>query len=227
MAVDHIALSRSLGYLFKQPELLQQALSHRSMSGSNNERFEFLGDAILNLIIAQALFERFPQASEGQLTRLRANLVNQQTLSEVADELSISEYLHLGVGELKSGGARRPSILADAVEAIIAAIFLDSNINKCQDCVYNWYASRLDYIKLDESQKDPKTLLQEYLQARKVALPVYRILSITGQPHEQTFTVECEVQGLHERAQGLGRSRRAAEQAAASLALAALLNNGQ
>ncbi|MFA6037983.1 MAG: ribonuclease III [Legionellales bacterium] len=227
MAVDHIALSRSLGYLFKQPELLQQALSHRSMPGSNNERFEFLGDAILNFIIAQALFERFPEASEGQLTRLRASLVNQQTLCEIADELSIADYLHLGVGELKSGGARRPSILADAVEAIIAGIFLDSNINKCQDCVYNWYATRLDYIKLDESQKDPKTLLQEYVQARKLPLPVYRILSIKGQPHEQEFCVECEVQILHERPQGIGRSRRAAEQAAATMTLAALKNNEQ
>lgn len=224
MPVDHIALSRNLGYLFKHPDLLQQALSHRSIQGSNNERMEFLGDAIINFIIAQALFERFPQASEGQLTRLRASLVNQQTLCEVADELAISEYLHLGVGELKSGGARRPSILADAVEAIIAGIFLDSNLDKCQESVLNWYASRLDFIKLDESQKDPKTLLQEYLQSRKMSLPIYRILSITGQPHEQEFCVECEVQGLHERLQGIGRSRRAAEQAAASLTLAALEN---
>lgn len=222
MAVDHIALSRNLGYLFKHPELLQQALSHRSTQGSNNERLEFLGDSIINFVITQALFARFPEATEGQLTRLRANLVNQPTLCEVADELSISEYLHLGVGELKSGGARRPSILADAVEAIIAAIFLDSNLSECQDCILTWYASRLDYIKLDESQKDPKTLLQEYLQSRKLPLPIYRILSITGQPHEQEFCVECEVQGLHDRPQGLGLSRRAAEQAAASLTLAAL-----
>jgi ribonuclease-3 len=225
--VDHIALSRYLGYLFKNPELLQQALSHRSMQGANNERFEFLGDAIVNFIIADALFDRFPQATEGQLTRLRANLVNQQTLSEVADELMIGEYLHLGVGELKSGGARRPSILADTVEAIIAAIYLDSDINKCQDCVFNWYASRLDYIKLDESQKDPKTLLQEYAQARKMPLPIYRILSIKGQPHDQEFNVECEIQGMEHRPQGIGRSRRSAEQAAASLVLAAISQNGQ
>ncbi len=223
MSLDYAALARNFGYAFKNHELLQQALSHRSAQGLNNERLEFLGDAIINFIMAQELFVRFPQASEGQLTRLRANLVNQQTLSEVADELSISDHLNLGVGELKSGGARRPSILADAVEAIIAAIFLDSNLDKCYSCVRHWYASRLDYIKLDESQKDPKTLLQEYLQSRKAPLPIYRILSITGQPHEQDFCVECEVQGLHARPQGKGLSRRAAEQAAASLTLAALL----
>lgn len=222
MGFDHIAIARSLGYLFKKPELLQQALSHRSAQGDNNERLEFLGDAIVNFVIANALFERFPEASEGQLTRLRASLVNQDALAEVADELGLSEMLNLGIGELKSGGARRPSILADAVEAIIAAIFLDSDLNKCQDCVINWYASRLDYIKLDESQKDPKTLLQEHLQSRKQPLPIYRILSIDGQPHEQIFRVECEVQGLHNRPQGEGRSRRRAEQNAASLTLAAL-----
>ncbi len=225
MTVDHVTLSRNLGYLFKHPELLQQALSHKSSPGSNNERLEFLGDAIINFVIAKSLFDRFPEATEGQLTRLRATLVNQQTLCEVADELSISEYLQLGVGELKSGGARRPSILADAVEAIIAGIYLDSNLNKCMDVVLNWYASRLDFIKLDESQKDPKTLLQEYLQSRKQPLPIYRILSITGAPHEQEFCVECEVQGLHNRPQGMGRSRRAAEQAAASITIAALENN--
>ncbi len=223
MPFDHVALSRSLGYLFKKPELLQQALSHRSSPGSNNERLEFLGDAILDFIIAEALFDRFPQATEGQLTRLRASLVNQQTLSEIADELSISEFLHLGIGELKSGGARRPSILADAVEAITAAIFLDADLNKCRICVFSWYASRLDFIKLDESQKDPKTLLQEYVQAHKMPLPVYRILSITGQAHEQEFFVECEVQGLVDRPHGKGFSRRAAEQAAAALTLAALV----
>lgn len=224
--VDHVTLSRYLGYLFKNPDLLQQALSHRSTAGENYERLEFLGDAIVNFVIADELFTRFPEATEGQLTRLRANLVNQQTLSEIADELMLSDYINLGVGELKSGGARRPSILADAVEAIIAAIYLDSSLDTCQDCVSNWYATRLDYIKLDESQKDPKTMLQEYTQARKMPLPIYRILSITGAPHDQEFCVECEVQTLAQRPQGLGRSRRAAEQTAAGLALAALGQNG-
>jgi ribonuclease III len=223
MKLENQAFARNIGYLFKNPELLQQALSHRSISGNNNERLEFLGDAIVNFLIAEALFMRFPEATEGQLTRLRATLVNQEALAEIADELAISDSLNLGVGELKSGGARRPSILADAVEAIIAAIYLDSDLDKCAHCVLNWYASRLDYIKLDESQKDPKTLLQEYLQSRKAPLPIYRILSIDGQPHEQTFRVECEVQGLHERPHGEGRSRRRAEQNAASLTLAALM----
>ncbi|MGA2654456.1 MAG: ribonuclease III [Gammaproteobacteria bacterium] len=225
--VDHVTLARYLGYLFKNPELLHQALSHRSVTGENYERLEFLGDAIVNFVIADALFKRFPEATEGQLTRIRASLVNQQTLSEIADELMVSDYINLGVGELKSGGARRPSILADAVEAIIAAIYLDSNLEKCQDCVFNWYAARLDYIKLDESQKDPKTLLQEYVQARKMPLPIYRILSIKGAPHDQEFCVECEVQNLEQRPQGKGRSRRAAEQIAASLTLAALEQNEQ
>jgi len=225
---DKLALARNLQYVFKNTDLLDQALSHRSVQQElNNERMEFLGDAIVNFIMAQALFERFPTATEGQLTRLRANMVNQETLAEIAEELVVGEYLNLGVGELKSGGAKRPSILADAVEAIIAAIYLDSNLDKCQDAVIKWYQSRLDHMKLDDTQKDPKTLLQEYLQGQRMPLPVYRILSIDGPPHDQNFCVECEVQGVEERPQGHGKSRRRAEQDAARLTLTLLSSDAK
>ena len=175
-------LTRRLGYQFKDPALLQLALSHRSVSRRrNNERLEFLGDSQLSLIISSEIFHRFPEAAEGQLTRMRAFLVRGQTLAEVARELGVGEYLILGGGELKSGGNRRDSILADALEALIGAIVIDGGEDACRDVVLKWFADRLEQISPQSVRKDAKTRLQEWLQARKHELPAYEVLSVTGQ----------------------------------------------
>lgn len=199
-----------------------QALTHRSYSRKNNERLEFLGDAILNCTIAQQLFDRFPKAREGQLSRLRAHLVKGETLAELAREFELGECLRLGSGELKSGGFRRDSILADAVEAIIGAISLDSAMARAQDVIVEWYQARLSDLNLTDNIKDSKTRLQEFLQSRKYPLPNYTVRSVTGEAHEQTFTVDCEVEGLDQPTVGEGNSRRIAEQEAARAALKAL-----
>jgi len=219
---DLAKLSQSLGYQFRDESLLQTALTHSSFGQGHNERLEFLGDSILGWVIADALFKRFPHAREGQLSRLRAGLVKGVTLAKVARELQLGHYLRLGQGEMKSGGFRRDSILADAFEAIIGAIFLDSDIATCQQIILVLFAGRLDAQTLDDTLKDPKTRLQEFLQSRKQPLPDYRILSTSGKDHEQVFRVACEVESIAEPFEAEGTSRRYAEQAAAQMALDAL-----
>ncbi|MDL4862419.1 ribonuclease III [Halomonas elongata] len=218
--------SRRIGHRFAQPELLELAMTHRSYGGRNNERLEFLGDSIVNFVIAEDLFQRFPQAREGQLSRLRARLVKGQTLAELAREMSFGECLRLGSGEMKSGGHRRDSILADAVEAVIGAIYLDAGMDTARTRVLSWFAERLETINLQDTQKDPKTRLQEFLQSRQVSLPRYEVISVEGEAHAQTFTVECHVEMLDEHTLGIGSSRRHAEQQAAEQALSQLEKGG-
>lgn len=215
-------LSKKLGYVFQSESLLKAALTHRSVRGANNERLEFLGDSIVNFIIAEELYRRLPSAKEGELSRLRANLIKGETLAEMAREFNLGQYLNLGPGELKSGGFRRESILADAIEALIGAIYLDAGIECCKTCVLAWYTSRLQQEALQLNIKDAKTKLQEYLQSRGQELPSYEVLAIQGQAHDQTFKVSCVVTGLGIRAEGIGSSRRKAEQEAAKNLLAAL-----
>lgn len=208
-------LQRRIQHEFKNKTLLEQALTHKSAHHRNNERLEFLGDAILNFVIADFLYQQFSDATEGVLTRARASLVNKITLSEIATELSLGDYLHLGIGEQRSGGFRRESILADTLEAIVGAIYLDAGFEKSRDCLGQWFASRLVMLKPAQQEKDPKTRLQEWLQANQKSLPKYNVISITGEPHCQVFTVSCEVEGILEVATGYGSSRRFAEQEAA------------
>jgi ribonuclease-3 len=210
------SLLHRLGYGFKNLALLEQALTHCSASAENNERLEFLGDSLINFVITEELYRNFPQASEGQLTRFRASLVKQETLAELAEEFNLSQHVRLGPGELRSGAANRPSILADALEAIVAAMLLDSDFQTVRYSIANWFASRLDQLHLDDNHKDPKTTLQELLQARKMPLPHYHILSIEGETHAQQFCVECEIEGIEGRPQGVGSTRRRAEQEAAA-----------
>ncbi|MCC5013933.1 MULTISPECIES: ribonuclease III [Legionella] len=212
-------LSRRLGYEFKTLALLKQALTHCSAGSENNERFEFLGDSILSFVIANALFEMFPEQSEGQLSRLRAFLVKGEMLAEIATEIELGDYLYLGQGELKSGGFRRASILADALEAIIAAVFLDGGIQASQQLILSLYQSRLDDEGLHDNLKDAKTQLQEYLQAEKRPLPEYNLTKIEGEEHEQVFHVSCKVSGFRTVTSGQGPNRRKAEQHAATLLL--------
>ncbi|MBY5925529.1 MULTISPECIES: ribonuclease III [Halomonas] len=214
-----IPFSRRIGHDFQNPDLLELAMTHRSYGGRNNERLEFLGDSIVNFVIAEALFARFPEAREGQLSRLRARLVKGQTLAELAREMRFGECLRLGSGEMKSGGHRRESILADAVEAVIGAIYLDAGMDTVRSRVLAWFEERLGRIDLKESQKDPKTRLQEFLQSRQAPLPRYEVTSVEGEAHAQTFTVECHVEMLDEHTTGTGASRRHAEQMAAESAL--------
>lgn len=213
------ALQRRLSYDFKTPELLELALTHRSFKGANNERLEFLGDSILNFVIAEQLYHRFPSAKEGQLSRLRALLVKGVTLAEIAKEFQLGEHLKLGAGELKSGGHRRDSILADAVESIIGAIYLDSGHDVCQQVILRWYEGRLDNLSLEDTEKDPKTRLQEYLQSIKKQLPKYEVVEVSGEAHNQTFNVSCFLEELAMTTSGVGGSRRSAEQKAAKEAL--------
>lgn len=208
-----------LNYTFKQPLLLQQALTHRSYSAKHNERFEFIGDSILNYTVAKMLFVAFPKLSEGELSRLRANLVNQNTLAEIALQLNVGEALLLGGGELKSGGYRRPSILADAMEAIFAAISLDADFYMAETVVKRLYKSRIKVIDPQNSGKDAKTRLQENLQARHWPLPKYRILAQIGNVHDQKFVVQCDLGELGFQTQAEGYSRREAEQLTAKTAL--------
>ncbi len=208
-----------IGYTFKDPELLTLALSHRSVGPRNNERLEFLGDSLINCIIAGELYTRFPECSEGQLTRMRAYLVCSEMMAVIAKELNLGKHLVLSPGEMRTGGHQRKSILADTIEAVIGAIYLDtgSDFTALREVVLAWYAERFENII--EDQKDPKTVLQEYLQARKLPLPVYEIIDISGEQHEQLFHVTCAVDLLDEPVAGVGNSRRKAEQQAANLAL--------
>lgn len=220
------AFSRRLGHDFGDSSLLELAMTHRSFGGQNNERLEFLGDSIVNFVIAEALFRRFPEAREGQLSRLRARLVKGQTLAELAREMGFGEHLRLGSGEMKSGGHRRESILADAVEAIIGAIYLDAGMEAVRARILSWYAARLEEINLQDTQKDPKTRLQEFLQSRQVPLPRYEVVNVEGEAHAQTFTVDCHVELLEKHTTGIGSSRRHAEQQAAEVALKQLEPKG-
>lgn len=215
-------LARRLGHDFSDVSLFELALTHRSCGKRNNERLEFLGDSILNFVIAEALYAKFPAAREGQMSRLRARLVKGETLSEIARELGIGDYLRLGSGELKSGGFRRDSILADAVEAIIGAIYLDTDMDRVRPFILGWFQSRLDSLDLNESLKDSKTRLQEFLQSRRESLPKYELLSVEGEAHAQTFHIRCDVAMLNEPTDGVGNSRRQAEQEAARAALESL-----
>ena len=212
-------LQKQLGYQFSQAALLQRALTHRSYSADNNERLEFVGDSILNYSVAKMLFDAFPRLSEGELSRLRASLVKQDTLAEIAFELQLGNLMFLGEGELKSGGFRRPSILADAVEAILAAISLDSDFLRAEKTVRHLFRERIKSIDIQHQGKDSKTTLQELLQAKKLALPRYRILDQKGDAHEQVFVVECDLGELGYISQGEGTSRRQAEQEAAKKSL--------
>lgn len=214
-------LQTRLGYTFKDSALLLQALTHRSHGAVHNERLEFLGDSILNCVVASILYERFSGLDEGDLSRLRANLVKQQALHEIAQKLDLSQFLRLGEGELKSGGFRRPSILADAVEAILGAIFLDQGFESARQVIRAFYIPLLDTVDPATLGKDAKTLLQEFLQAKRIALPTYNVIATHGAAHSQEFEVECLVPKLSVQVFGRGGSRRAAEQAAARLALEA------
>ncbi|OHC44659.1 MAG: ribonuclease III [Pseudomonadales bacterium RIFCSPLOWO2_02_FULL_63_210] len=227
MSASLARLERQLGYTFKDQDLMVLALTHRSFAGRNNERLEFLGDAILNFVAGEALFERFPLAREGQLSRLRARLVKGETLAILARGFDLGDYLRLGSGELKSGGFRRESILADALEALIGAIYLDAGMDAARERVVAWLTNELQGLTLVDTNKDPKTRLQEFLQSRACELPRYDVVDIQGDPHCRTFVVECEISLLNDKTLGQGASRRIAEQVAAAAALIALgVENG-
>jgi ribonuclease-3 len=215
-------LERRLGHKFGNPELARQALTHRSFGTPHNERLEFLGDSLLNCSVAILLYERFPQLPEGDLSRLRAALVNQSSLSDVAVKLGLGDRLRLGEGELKSGGFRRPSILADSLEALLGAVFLDAGFDATKKAVANILAEKLERDEGSPVDKDPKTELQEHLQGRRLQLPRYSVQKTEGEAHDQLFTVECRVDDLGLTASGQGPSRRAAEQTAAQGVLAQL-----
>ena len=219
---DLAELERRLGHTFADPQLARQALTHRSFGTPHNERLEFLGDSLLNCAVATLLYERFPRLPEGDLSRLRAALVNQRSLAEVAAALGLGEKLRLGEGELKSGGFRRPSILADAVEALLGAIFLDAGFEAVRKAVALLLAEKIESAAEKPVDKDPKTALQEHLQGRKLQLPRYTVMKTEGEAHDQTFTVDCVVDDLGLKATGQGASRRAAEQTAAQGVLAQL-----
>jgi len=208
-------LSERLGLRFNNPQLFTNALTHRSAGSRNNERLEFLGDSILGFVIAHQLYNIFPSAPEGVLSRLRASLVNQTSLAELARKHDLGDYLLLGSGELKSGGFRRDSILSDALEAIIGALFIDQGMDACQQWLVGLFQEKLQALSLDNWQKDPKTQLQELMQSRKVDLPEYTLMSMSGLGHEQTFKVKCTISLSNEFCIGVGVSRKKAEQAAA------------
>ncbi|RUO68763.1 ribonuclease III [Idiomarina ramblicola] len=212
-------LEKIVGHSFEQQDLLSQAMTHRSASSTHNERLEFLGDSILGLVIAEALYHKFPKVAEGDLSRMRAAIVCGRSLAKLGKKMGLGDFLSLGQGELKSGGYRRESILADAVEAIIGAIYLDSNMDTIRQVILNWFESQLTQIEPGTSQKDPKTRLQELLQSRQKPLPEYDVVATQGQAHNQQFTVNCSVEGIEGAFKGTGTSRRKAEQAAATAAL--------
>lgn len=213
-------LENAIGYTFLNKTLLVEALTHRSYSKNNNERLEFLGDAVLNLIIGRILFDRYSSLAEGELTRIRSVLVNQDGLASIAKDLQMGRHLKLGAGEIKTDGANRPSILSDAVEAVLGAVYLDDGMEAAERVVLHLYGDYLEAINPSELNKDAKTKLQELLQARQVALPKYTIKEIKGQAHDQLFVVECAIDIFGIKTEGQGKSRRAAEQDAAMATLA-------
>ncbi len=212
-------LEYRLDYDFRDSKLLRRALTHCSRGADNNERLEFLGDSVLNFTISAVLYDRYPGLEEGELTRLRANLVRKDTLAPLARGLKLGEDLRLGSGELKSGGFNRDSTLADALEAVFGAVFLDGGIEQARNVILHVYRAMLENVTPDTLKKDPKTQLQEQLQKDVLATPLYRVVEVTGEPHSQCFRVECIVPGLEAPVQGVGRSRRNAEQEAAFRAL--------
>lgn len=217
-------LQERLGYTFCEPELLEQALTHRSVGMPNNERLEFLGDAVLSFLVADELFQRYHDATEGQLTRLRALHVRGRTLADISRELELGGFLRLGGGELKSGGRERESILADVLEAVLGAIYLDGGLQACRRVVEMLFQARIQAASPEQIKKDPKTRLQEWLQSRHMPLPKYTVLFVEGVDHDQSFTVRCEVEALGAVTEGRGASRRRAEQAAAEAALSHLVS---
>jgi ribonuclease-3 len=218
-------VEKILNYNFSDKNLLELALTHRSFQGKNNERLEFLGDSILNFVIAESLFKKFDLLPEGDLSRLRSQLVKSETLSEIGILLQLGDYLILGEGELKSAGWRRPSILADSVEAIIGAVFIDGGISDASDLILDWFKDRIDLINPDKIEKDSKSVLQELLQSKKITLPDYNIVSIEGEAHCQHFRVSCSIPKLGLSIEGEGSSRKIAEQGAAEEILKKLKNN--
>jgi ribonuclease-3 len=218
-------VERSFGHVFQDPVLCTTAMTHRSAGAQHNERLEFLGDSVLNCCVAKILFDARPEDDEGALSRLRASLVSETSLASIASELGVGEHLHLGSGELKSGGFRRASILADALEAMIGAIFLDSGFGAANVAILRLFEARMASLPEAEVLKDPKTRLQEALQSRKVSLPLYTLTSASGEAHAQTFIVGCEVSAFGLRTAGEGNSRRSAEQAAAERMLELLPQN--
>lgn len=216
-------LCAKLHYQFNDPSLLKLALTHRSKGSGHNERLEFLGDSIINCIIAEALYQQFPEAAEGELSRWRAVLVNRESLGDLARQFDLGHYLFLGPGELKSGGGQRQSILSCAMEAVVGALYLDGGFEATCKTVLQWYEPLLNSLSSASSHKDPKTLLQEYLQAKHLPLPSYNIDQIEGAAHKQMFIISCAVEGLSDKTIGKGTSRRRAEQAAAEAMLRILL----
>lgn len=215
------ALEDRLGHRFAERKLLEQAVTHRSFGAVHNERLEFLGDSILNCVIAQLLYVKYVRLDEGDLSRLRANLVKQATLADIAERIALSDFLKLGEGEMKSGGFRRPSILADALEATFGAVFVDAGFDATRGVIARLFEPILKGVDPKTLGKDAKTLLQEYLQGKRIALPVYTVVETRGAAHAQEFEVECAIPKLALSLRGTGRSRRAAEQGAAKLALEA------
>jgi ribonuclease-3 len=221
------ALAKSFGYQFDNPNLLKQALTHCSAGGRNNERLEFLGDALLGCVIAAELFDRYPKAREGELSRLRASLVRRESLADLAQMLDFGRYLRLGAGERKSGGHHRDSILADAIEAVFGAIYLDGGFAVCRQCILGLFSDRLAAVADPQALKDAKTRLQEYLQSRQMALPEYAVIEVSGEAHAQSFRVQCTLGDSDlPPTQGHASSRRHAEQMAAARMLEQLENAG-
>lgn len=217
-------LLEKIDYRFDDPHLFDQALTHRSFGAANNERLEFLGDAVLGMVISDILYGRFPQASEGELSQLRASLVKGTVLAQVARELGLGECIHLGDGELKTGGSKRASILANTFEALIGALYIDAGLKVCREKVECWFAGRLSALSLDEPGKDAKTRLQEHLQKIGRPLPVYELLECSGEAHQRTFTVRCRLRDSACQNVGSGSSRKRAEQIAAGALLAQIEN---
>lgn len=217
-----VRLEQSLGHVFSDRRLLVTALTHRSLGDNNNERLEYLGDALIGFVIAETLYQRYPGATEGELTRLRAMLVKGETLAKISRLLELGDFLILGSGELKSGGWRRTSILANTLEALIGAIYLDSGFSTCRDRILALFAGPLGDITLETLEKDPKTRLQEFLQSHQHPLPKYYVIRERGEAHARIFTVECAIDDLNIVVQAEGRNKRSAEQSAAQLALARL-----
>jgi ribonuclease-3 len=208
-------LSQKLNYEFKDPTFLKIALTHRSKGGDHNERLEFLGDAVVNFVIAETLYYQYPKATEGDLSRWRASLVSRDALAQLAAQFDLGQYIFLGPGELRSGGNERPSIISCTMEAVIGAVYLDGGFEAAREKINEWYEDMLQSLSSAASHKDPKTVLQEYLQSRRLSLPVYRVDEISGEAHQQKFTVSCHVDGIPEHSLGSGTSRRRAEQDAA------------
>lgn len=214
-----LALQERIGYTFEKPALLQQAMTHRSFSSEHYERLEYLGDAVVNLVVSDLLYQALPSMTEGQLSRIRSNLVKQDSLHSLALKLGLSHCLRLGEGEAKSGGAKRPSILADALEALLGAVYLDAGYETAQRIAKTWLEDIRVDMNMSQTAKDAKTELQEWLQARKMPLAVYSVIGTVGAAHEQTFDVECYVPSLKKTERGIGSTRRAGEQAAAQVIL--------